>query len=187
VFSTYAQYDVVTVSLLSSPLVLIGISLALTYAKDANMAHLERSGAFWILSWFLLLILAIYMMVLPKQLNIRSNGCLGIKTFLCTYNFSDVCHVYQAEDMQPYFTMQSHRFATSLGSLPIVLRRRNQWDVVVTPIRPTEFLQNFESVLTRLEIQRANAQTNGGSGGSSTTTRQQDDEPPLAVVTATFV
>lgn len=182
VYATDAQYDDWTKSILSVPVILISIRLALVYAKDANIASFERSQTVWILSWTLLLILGLYMMVLPKQLSIRSNGSLGVKTSLLTYEFADVCHLYQAEDVVPNFMGKSYRLGTSLGSPPMVLRRRNLWDVVVTPVNATEFLQSFESVLTRLEIQRASSKNGPGDASAN-----PKDEPPMAVVTATFV
>lgn len=177
-YKTSSTYDVRAILVLCLPIVLILNRMVLVYAKDAQIADFQRSQTVWILGWSMVMILGIYMMVLPKELNIRMNGSVGIKTFLFTYHFTDVCHVYQAEGTQPSCIGASFRFATSLGTPPVILRRRNKWDVVVTPTKASEFLQTFESVLTRLEIQRENAK-NGSKSGT--------DQPPVSVVTTTIV
>ena len=270
VYSTTAHYDTWMIFLLSLPILFIFLWMVVLVS---TYDHWERSPTEWILSWSLLLLVGSYMVVLPRQLNIRSNGSLGIKTFLCTFHFSNVCHVSRATThnttttttgtpIEHYYNndnknncaavsswepprqgvwwgplLRVHRLGTSLTSIPCVLRRRRRaataveqgqefdhsdhnggllWDVHVTPHNPTEFVQHFESVLTRLEIQRANANVApphdgtadsamngvfattatagsvGGMGDSLVSYHHhnrvpQEDHPPLAVVTATFV
>jgi len=273
VYSTTAHYDTWMIFLLSLPLLALVLWM-IVVVTSSKYDHWERSPTVWILSWSLLLMVGLYMVLLPKQLNIRSNGSLGIKTFLCTFQFSNVCHVsrgstthttsstyptptgvstqhyhnydnnYNYNAMSPggcCGPLRVHRLGTSWTSIPCILRRRRRhgegsdhdfsikeediyppppptmggpfeflWDVHVTPHNPTEFIQHYESVLTRLEIQRASANaTNnnaaattaaappmGGSNGSNTRMMPDSsdrgtpfpvDRPPLSVVTATFV
>ena len=243
VYSTTAYYDTWMIFLLSLPILAIALWM-IVLVSSSYYDHWERSPTGWILSWSLLLIVGLYMVLLPKQLNIRSNGSLGIKTFLCTFQFSNVCHVsrgttHTTTNSRTYPTTPTgtpsynydysnnhsnndvtasswhppsaggccgpfrvHRLGTSWTSLPCILRRRRRqgdeedqypppppptmnggpfeyfWDVHVTPHNPTEFIQHFESVLTRLEIQRASANNNVAAVAAASAVAAATAAPP---------
>jgi hypothetical protein len=173
VYSTVAKYDQWVCMILIVPLALIVIQIIAKFIAT-KVAKFERSGEVWIMLWVLILILGLYMMVLPKQVDIRSNGTIGIKTFLITYTFDDICHVYLAGLGAETFVGQRYRFATCLDPTnQVVIRRRGtKWDLVVSPDNADEFLRMMQSLITKLEIQKGsgNAETSldGESGGSST-------------------
>jgi len=207
IYSANAQYDAWMVGILSLLPLLVGIRIAMVYINDANIAHFERSQTVWILSWSLIFIFGMYMMILPKQLNIRSNGTLGIKTSLLTYEFTDGHHV-TVESLSSLggpccngsrswlggifssspiiFMTTSWTSLTTPNGCCLIRRRAPFWDVLVTPTDPLEFRQHYESVLTRLEIQRA-----GRPITITTTTTPtiilhkngSNDIPPMTIIT----
>lgn len=170
IFSTAAKYDQWVVLALSIPLVLIAFQMVASLIAT-KVYDFERSGTVWLMGWTFILILGLYACILPKQVDIRSNGTIGIKTFLITYQFGDVCHAYLAGLGAATFVGKRHRFATCLDpSNQVVIRRREgQWDIVVSPENADEFLRTMQSLITKLEIQRGSAETsqNGDSAASS--------------------
>jgi len=165
VFSSPAQYDYCILLIVSIPLALILVQMTGLLITSAKVVEFERSGAVWILGWSLIWILALYMMVLPKQIDVRSNGTIGIKTVMITYQFGDICHTYKA-DLGPkesgcssHFGVARYKFITTLDSSKhVVIRRRGgKWDVVVSPEQTDELLRMLQSTITKLEIQRGNS------------------------------
>lgn len=153
-FSSPAHYDGWVIAILCLPLFLILFQIIVLLIATAKVADFERSGTVWTLGWTMILIFALYMVILPKQVDIRSNGTIGIKTFLITHQFDDICHAYMA-GLGP--ETSSIPFGTCYDtSKQVVVRRRGagHWDVVVSPSHAEEFIRTLQSIITKLEIQR---------------------------------
>lgn len=182
IFSSAAHYDQWILLVLLLPLALIIFQMVLLLVATTKIADFERSGTVWILGWSLIFILGLYMMILPKQVDIRSNGMIGIKTFLITYQFGEICHAYTAElgptssfALGPCTTKGGggHRFVTCFDPTKhLVIRRRDgKWDVMISPTQAPEFLQILSSMITKLEIQRGS--NNIGDATMTTPTPEQ--------------
>lgn len=122
------------------------------------------------------------MMVLPKQVDIRSNGTIGIKTFLITHQFGDICHAYQAAFGRETMMGARYRFATCFSSQMVIRRRLGKWDVVISPLQGEEFLQTLQSVITRLEMEGGKSIPNHEENGVPNSPISSCDDPPLTPV-----
>lgn len=147
---------------------MIVIQMNALWIANATITNFERSGAVWCLGWTLIFVVLVYMLVLPKQVDIRSNGTIGIKTFLITYQFGEICHAYPAAFGRETIMGARYRFATCFSSQMVIRRRRGHWDVVISPLQGEEFLQTLQSVITRLEIE-------GSRSGSTITTTNNNN------------
>lgn len=154
VFSNPSLYEPWIVVVLALPLIALLIPIGLTL-HDEN-AHFGYSRKAWVLLWLVILILALYMVVLPKQVDVRSNGSIGIKTFLITYNFADISRAYQAGVGGEDLFRPRLRFATSFSQhhRVIIRRRFGNMDLVVTPQEPEPFIQALEQVLSQLDQEK---------------------------------
>ena len=91
-------------------------------------------------------------MVLPRKVDIRSNGVVGVKTFLVTYRFSDVVRVYEADMGRDDLLRPRIKFATTFSTPHrLVVERNGKWDLVITPSDPQGFIQAVERVTSKLE------------------------------------
>jgi hypothetical protein len=159
VFSSSSYYHPLLWVIVAFPLVAILIQIVYVL-RDPNVLEFKREQHAWFLGWSLILIFGIYMVVLPRQVDVRSNGSIGIKTFLITYQFKDVLRAYQAGMGREDFLRPRLKFATSFfPPHRVVIRRRGgKWDLVVTPKNPEEFIQALENVVSKLEQQHQQQQ-----------------------------
>jgi hypothetical protein len=117
--------------------------------EDYGISHSVQG---WVLAWHLLFILVLYMVVLPKQIDVRSNGTVGIKTFLMTFHIDDIVHAYDLGTgvvRSTTWTCRNQSYVTQFGDGGrVVLRRRHgKGDVSVTPIDPMGFICAIEEVV----------------------------------------
>lgn len=163
VFSTPSRYQNIVWILLSTPLIAIVVRIILLRddgGEDGDNGRnssandeISHSVGAWILGWAFLLVVVVYMIVLPKQVDVRSNGSVAIKSFLLTYHIDGVVRAYQAGIGREEFWRPRITFATRLGEGRVVIRRRHgKWDVVVSPEDPEGFIQAVEEVVRRDDV-----------------------------------
>jgi hypothetical protein len=172
VFVTPAKYTTLVWCLLSIPLLAIVISIFILHPSRTDY---RDSSTAWILGWILLLVLVLYMALLPKQIDVRSTGTVGIKTFLLTFHIDGIVRAYhqitgldrQEEDS---FLLSSSlllrpriiRFGTSHQERVILRRNHGKWDVVVSPENVEGFLLAVEEMVR--EHDNNNNKIGGGGG-----------------------
>ena len=105
----------------------------------------------WILLWSVLFIVAVYMLVLPKSVDVRSDGVVGIKTMLTTWKFSDVTRAYESSFSPDELMMPRIKFATTWKPphRVILCRKNGKWDVLVSPVDAKEFVEAVNNVVSR--------------------------------------
>lgn len=154
VMSSYSEYHVAVLVLLSlAPLAIIGAMIATLLQppqQPDETQELERQE--WILVWSLIFVLSLYMLILPKQVDVRSDGSVGIKTALTTFVFGDIVRAYATEGTASYtFQQPKWKFATTVMCERIVIKRgranKHQWDVIVSPVDRQGFLRALEETL----------------------------------------
>ena len=144
VFATPAKYTPVVLGLLAVPLVAVPISIITLHPGRADY---RNSSTAWALGWTLLLILIVYMAILPRQIDVRSNGTVGIKTALLTFHIDGVVRAYQAGIGREDFLRPRVKFGTSMEGRVILRRNHGKWDVVVSPEDVEGFLMAVEEMV----------------------------------------
>ena len=180
-FSTPSKYDRWMTLILSIPLLVILVNMISLWVANANMSNFERSTAVWCLGWTLVFVGLVYMLVLPKQVDIRSNGTIGVKTFLITYQFGDICHVYPAAFGRETMMGARIKFATSFSSQLVIRRRSGKWDVLISPLHEQEFLQTLQSVITRLEVEAGRSSSTASPNSNNVDATMNDGAPHAPV------
>jgi hypothetical protein len=153
VFSSPSYYHPFIWVIMALPLFLILIQMILTLVASRRREDFQTDQQAWLMGWSLILIFAIYMVVFPRKVDVRSNGSIGVKTFLITYQFSGVVRAYQAGMGRDDFLRPRLKFATAFGPphLVVVRRRHGKWDVVVSPSDPEGFILALERVVSQRE------------------------------------
>jgi hypothetical protein len=151
VFASLSHYDYIVMGLMSlAPLALIFSMIMINMDKSLPEEEVQRKV--WILVWTLILVFVIYMAILPRQIDVRSNGSIGVKTALFTYIFTGVCRAYEAGIGREDFVRSRLKFGASLTANRVVVRRRHgKSDIVVTPSDPQGFVQAVEQVVGQLD------------------------------------
>jgi hypothetical protein len=145
VFATPAKYTPFVWVLMALPLLAIVISIILLHPRRTDY---RNSSTAWILGWTLLFVLILYMAILPKQIDVRSNGTVGIKTFLLTFHIDDVVRAYESGIGREDFLRPRIKFGSSGFSGRVVLRRSHgKWDVVVSPKDIEGFLKAVDKMV----------------------------------------
>ena len=127
------------------------------YYKFDSQPIGNSSPEFWGLVWTMITVLCLYMVILPKQVDVRSNGSIGIKTFLVTFQFPSVARAYKSEPVlfqREDFQRPRLKFESHPWSKVVVLRRHGKWDVTVSPKDPQGFIEAIEKVVNELEPMR---------------------------------
>ena len=150
VFSSRSQYHPVIVFLMSvAPLsIIVSIFLVL---RDPSVQDSEREQGIRVLVCTLTLVFGMYCSILPKQVDVRSNGSIGVKTILFTYQFTGVLRAFEAGLGREDFLRPRIKFATSTNNRVIVRRRHGKWDILVTPEDPQGYVRAIEEVVARIE------------------------------------
>ncbi|KAL3934307.1 MAG: hypothetical protein SGBAC_009945 [Bacillariaceae sp.] len=115
----------------------------------------------WILLWSILFVGAVYMLVLPKSVDVRSDGTVGVKTMLTTWKFSDVTRAYESSFSSDELMMPRIKFATAwkVPHRVILCRKNGKWDVLVSPVDAREFVQAVNNLVGADNDDVVNAET----------------------------
>ncbi|CAJ1965213.1 unnamed protein product [Cylindrotheca closterium] len=121
-----------------------------------------RDGDFhtaWTLLWSVLFIGLVFMLVLPKTVDVRSDGVIGIKTMLTTWKFTDVTRAYESSFSPDELMMPRIKFATTWKPphRVILCRKNGKWDVLVSPEDAKEFVEAVNNLVGSEEV--VNAET----------------------------
>jgi hypothetical protein len=143
VFATPAKYTPIVWGILALPLVAVLVSLFMLYPR----IEYRHSATAWALGWSLLLIFVVYMSILPQEVDVRSNGTVGVKTVLLTFHVDGVVRAYQAGVGREDFLRPRIRFGTSMKQQVILRRNHGKWDVVVSPQDLDGFLKAVEEMV----------------------------------------
>jgi hypothetical protein len=170
VFASLSHYDSIVMAMMSlAPLSILFSMIMIN--RDKSLQEEEVQQKVWILVWTLILVFVIYMAILPRQVDVRSNGSIGVKTALYTYIFTGVCRAYEAGIGREDFVRPRLKFGASLTANRVVVRRRHgKSDLVVTPSDPQGFVQAVEQVVGQLEALNEEERVEAG------------DKPDLAAV-----
>eukprot|EP00535_Pseudo-nitzschia_heimii_P005500 CAMPEP_0197186332 /NCGR_PEP_ID=MMETSP1423-20130617/13727_1 /TAXON_ID=476441 /ORGANISM="Pseudo-nitzschia heimii, Strain UNC1101" /LENGTH=128 /DNA_ID=CAMNT_0042637609 /DNA_START=468 /DNA_END=854 /DNA_ORIENTATION=- len=100
--------------------------------------------------------MVLYMAVLPRQVDVRSNGTVAIKTCLMTFFIDDIARAYQGCNVESKYNSLLRprvRLATSLDrdGAVVIRRHHGKWDVVVTPEDPIGFIHAVEKMVRQKE------------------------------------
>ncbi|KAG7350530.1 hypothetical protein IV203_009890 [Nitzschia inconspicua] len=144
IFVTPAKYTTFVLCLLAIPIVTI---VACMILLDPTQINYRSSSTTWILGWALLFVLVVYMAILPKQVDVRSTGTVGIKTFLLTFHIDGIVRAYQAGLGREDFLRPRIRFGTSIQDRVVLRRNHGKWDVVVSPHDVEGFLKAVEEMV----------------------------------------
>ena len=111
---------------------------------------------YWIHIWLLFFIGGLYLMIIPRHLDVRSNGTVGIKTIILTMKYDDICRAYMQgfswkEDLCG--SPRRFKFATALKPPHriVIVRKYGKWDLVISPNEPELFIQAIDQVVSKLE------------------------------------
>jgi hypothetical protein len=145
-FTSPSKYQTAVWWLVAIPLLAILIAIiSLRPRRDYT-----RSSTAWILGWMFLLVIVLYMAVLPKQVDVRSNGTVAVKTFLLTFHIDGIVRAYQGGSWksEDYFLRRKTiRFNTTFDEPVVIRRSHGKWDVIVTPEDPAGFINAVEQMV----------------------------------------
>lgn len=135
IMRTGSKYHPIIVLIVAFPIcsMLVPLILALVQ-RDYEKAK----GLFW----GTLFVLAIFVLVLPKGFDVRSNGVIGVETLLTTWKFADIERAYPAPVSSRDMFDPRFKFATTFHQpYRVLVRRRNhKWNVLVSPVDAEEFI-----------------------------------------------
>ena len=158
VFASSSKYQLLVCILVSIPLLAILMSIILFDVKTQE--EYKNSWTVWTLGWCFIFIVVLYMAVLPRQVDVRSNGNVAIKTCLLTFHIDDIARAYRGcnngvDSLNWYDPLLRPcvKFATSLDKdgTVIIIRKHDKWDVVITPDDPEGFISAVENMLQKKE------------------------------------
>jgi hypothetical protein len=177
VFASSSKYQLLICILLIIPLLTISMSIILFDVKTQE--EYKNSWTVWTLGWCFILIVVLYMAILPRQVDVRSNGNVAIKTCLLTFHIDDIARAYRGGgcgggggcnnvDSSNNNNNNNNnnwnwycdsllrprvKFATSLDKdgTVIIRRKHDKWDVVITPDDPEGFIFALENMLQQKE------------------------------------
>ena len=180
VFASSSKYQLLVCILLSIPLLAILMSIILFDVKTQE--EYKNSWTVWTLGWCFIFIVVLYMAVLPRQVDVRSNGNVAIKTCLLTFHIDDIARAYRGcnngvDSLNWYDSLLRPRvkFATSLDKdgTVIIIRKHDKWDVVITPDDPEGFISAVENMLQKKE-------NDGNEHSNPSVVTTKHDKPDLA-------
>ena len=154
VFASASKYQWLIGILVVSPLIAILLSIILFDVQSQE--EYKNSSTIWVLGWCFIFIMVLYMAVLPRQVDVRSNGTVAIKTCLLTFFIDDIARAYQGCSIESsYDSLLRPRvnLATSLDrdGAVVIRRHHGKWDVVVTPEDPVGFIHAVEKMVQQKE------------------------------------
>lgn len=146
VFSDYIAYSpIIMWLLLVAPATMLGSVLLVSL--DADQPPAERDSAIKILCWTTVGIILLYIFILPYRVNVMADGSVGIRVIPFTYNFGDIVRAYTSPGMFDDVYRPRLKFATNLDKRVVVMRRKEKWDITVSPCNPEEFVDALDSVV----------------------------------------
>ena len=148
VFATGSQYNWLFGLIVATPLLTIILWVILFDAEN----DYKNSTTIWALGWSFVFLVVLYMAILPRKVDVRSNGTVAIKTCLLTFFIDDISRAIQCDNISGSDLWRpTLLLATSWNKKGAVLlrRRHGKWDVVVSPVDPFDFCEALEGMLLK--------------------------------------
>lgn len=154
VFASGSKYQWIVALFLIVPLLAILLSIILFDVQSQEVY--KNSSTIWGLSWCFIFLMVLYMAVLPRQVDVRSNGNVAVKTCLLTFHMDEIARATPGSSFASgwdVFGKPRVMLATGLDKDgAVVIRRKGEkWDVVVTPEDPEGFVSALEKMLRKRE------------------------------------
>lgn len=154
VFASASKYQWLIGLIVVAPLIAILMSIMMFDVQSQE--EYKNSSTIWVLGWCFIFIMVLYMAVLPRQIDVRSNGTVGIKTCLLTFFIDDIARAYRGCNIESNFDnvlRPRQMLATSLDrdGAVVIRRHHGKWDVVVTPADPEGFVHAVEEMVRQKE------------------------------------
>ena len=183
VFASGSKYQWLVALLVVAPLFAILMSIILFDVHSQD--EYKNSSTIWALGWCFIFIMVTYMAILPRQVDVRSNGTVAIKTCLLTFFIDEIARAYRGGNIESNYNYQNLlrprvMLATSLDKDGAVVIRRNhgKWDVLVTPEDPEGFVNAVEEMVRKKENEDMNSDSNKFVVAVTSTGQQQEGEKP---------
>jgi len=146
-FSTRIKYHSIFLAFMAL-LPLTIIMCAFMISQDPTFDDARRIEPEWVTLATIISVSIIYIFW-PKEVDVRSDGSVGIKTFLITVLLTDVSRAYEV-DLEPCECMKFRKriwLTTSFNRTSVVVVRKNgKWDLIVTPYDAHGFINAIEHV-----------------------------------------
>jgi len=152
VFASASKYQWLIGLIAVAPL--IAILMSIIFFDVQSQEEYKNSLTIWILGWCFIFIMVLYMAVLPRQVDVRSNGTVAIKTCLLTFFIDDIARAYRGcniESTCDSLVRPRLLLATSLDSAVVIRRHHGKCDVIVTPEDPEGFVHAVEEMVRKKE------------------------------------
>lgn len=154
VFASASKYQWLIGFLAVAPL--FAILMFIIFFDVQSQEEYKNSSTIWLLGWCFIFIMVFYMAVLPRQVDVRSNGTVAIKTCLLTFFIDDIARAYRGCNIESnYDSLLKPRLmlSTSLDrdGAVVIRRHHGKWDVVVTPEDPEGFVHAVEEMVRQKE------------------------------------
>lgn len=150
VFATKSKYHWFVLFCMATPFLTILLRVILFDAQD----DYKDSSTIWAMSWISVLLVVLYMAVIPRKVDVRSNGTVAVKTCLLTFFIDDIAGAFRGENDDMRHILRPHfLLITSVDRNDVVVLRRKhgKWDVEVTPEDVDGFLEALEGMLLKEE------------------------------------
>ena len=118
------------------------------FADDGVICGRGAFVATTVVFWITCFVILGFFCVLPHKYEVMSDASLNIVTFVMkTWTFRDACAVY---DHQSYCSpkRQVLRLASDFDNC-VLVKRKNGWDVLLSPKDPGGFVEEFWNVLSK--------------------------------------
>lgn len=155
VFASSASYQTLILIplLLVAPLVMI-LSIVSVFL-DSSLSPEERRSSLITLGLSTLLIVVMYLLVMPKRFEVRSDASIAVVTLTFTYTFGHVTAAYNDPPLMRDCWRPRLKFATNLNKRVLVRRKHGGWDIVVSPDDPNGLTAAVWKVAHAVEDQNA--------------------------------
>ena len=125
-------------------------------SRDPTASAAEKQHAVRALLWTTLAIVIVFALVMPKRYELTSQATLKVVTWLgFTWNFENVISANDEITIWSEWGRAKWKFAVDLGRR-VALRRRNAWDVLITPRDPKGFVVAVRQVVNNQESMAEN-------------------------------
>lgn len=145
VFATGSQYNWLFGLIVASPLLAILLSVTLFDAQG----DYKDSTTIWALGWSFVLLVVLYMAILPRKVDVRSNGTVAIKTCLLTFFMDDIARVSTNLPENGWKVLPLATSWNNKEGAVVMVRKHGKRDVVVTPVDPQGFCEALEGMLLK--------------------------------------
>lgn len=152
VFATKSKYHWFVLFCMLTPFLTILLRVILFDAQD----DYKNSSTIWAMGWISVFLVVLYMAVIPRKVDVRSNGTVAVKTCLLTFFIDDIAGAYRGSNnaeyirhiLRPHFLLIT---SVDRNDIVVIRRKHEKWDVTVSPEDVDGFLEALEGMLLKEE------------------------------------